>query len=52
MQFAVFGNTPWQVDVETKIFASAENMTDEMRPAVMHNILVLDGQGACTDCVS
>jgi hypothetical protein len=52
VQFTICDNTSWQVQVATEIFASAENMTDEMLPAVMNNIVVLDGQGACTDCVS
>jgi hypothetical protein len=52
VQFAVFGNTSWQVEVETEIFVSADNTTGEMLLAVMHNILVLDRQGAYTDSIS
>ena len=52
MQFAILGNTSWQVEVVAEIFGSVENIPDEMLHAVMDSVVALNGQGACTDCVS
>jgi len=41
VQFAIFGNTSWKVEVATEIFASVENTPDEMLPAVMDSIVVI-----------